>query len=160
MVADVPEFDIEKIEMDLKEYVCLDCGNKFKGLGNSVICPACKSSNVEKRIGERMKIRFLYFKGCPNAEPTLNLLKQVCCEEKGLNEKIEVTEVRSEEEAKKYNFLGSPTIQINDLDIERERRNDIPVFGCRVYKTKVESTGIPPREMIVEALEEAISKTK
>ncbi len=46
-VADMPEFDIEKIEMDLKEYVCLDCGNKFKGLGKSVICPACKSSNVE-----------------------------------------------------------------------------------------------------------------
>ncbi len=47
MVADIPGFDIEKIEMDLKEYVCLDCENKFKGLGNSVICPACKSSNVE-----------------------------------------------------------------------------------------------------------------
>ncbi|KCZ72932.1 hypothetical protein ANME2D_01373 [Candidatus Methanoperedens nitroreducens] len=47
MVGDVPEFNIENIEMDLKEYVCLDCENKFKGLGNSVICPACKSSNVE-----------------------------------------------------------------------------------------------------------------
>ncbi len=46
-VADMPEFDIEKIEMDLKEYVCLDCENKFKGIGNSVICPACKSNNVE-----------------------------------------------------------------------------------------------------------------
>ncbi len=47
MAADVPEFDVEKIEMDLKEYVCLDCENKFKGLGKSVICPACKSSNIE-----------------------------------------------------------------------------------------------------------------
>ncbi len=47
MVADVPEFNIENIEMNLKEYVCQDCGNKFKGIGNSVICPACKSSNVE-----------------------------------------------------------------------------------------------------------------
>lgn len=111
-------------------------------------------------MGERMNIRFLYFKGCPNAEPTLNILKEVCQEEKGLNEKIEVTEVRSEEEAKKHHFLGSPTIQINGLDIERERRNDPPVFGCRVYKSNVGSAGVPPKEMIVEALEEAISKAK
>ena len=47
MVGDVPEFDIEKIEMDLKEYVCLDCENRFKGLGKSIICPACKYSNIE-----------------------------------------------------------------------------------------------------------------
>ncbi len=53
MVGDVPEFDIEKIEMDLKEYVCLDCENKFKGLGKSVICPACKSSNIEMVSAEK-----------------------------------------------------------------------------------------------------------
>ena len=47
MVGDIPEFDVEDIEMELKEYVCLDCENKFKGLGNSIICPACKSSNLE-----------------------------------------------------------------------------------------------------------------
>lgn len=47
MAADVPEFNIENIEMNLKEYVCQECGNKFKGLGKSIICPACKSSNVE-----------------------------------------------------------------------------------------------------------------
>ena len=47
MVGDMPEFDVEELEMDLKEYVCMDCENKFKGLGKSVICPACKSSNIE-----------------------------------------------------------------------------------------------------------------
>jgi Zn finger protein HypA/HybF involved in hydrogenase expression len=25
----------------------MDCENKFKGLGKSVICPACKSRNIE-----------------------------------------------------------------------------------------------------------------
>ncbi len=47
MVGDAPEFNIEEIEMDLKEYICLDCENKFKGLGKNVICPACKSRNIE-----------------------------------------------------------------------------------------------------------------
>lgn len=47
MVGDAPEFSTENIEMDLKEYVCLDCENKFKGLGKKVVCPACKSGNIE-----------------------------------------------------------------------------------------------------------------
>lgn len=98
-----------------------------------------------------MKIRFLYFEGCPNKEPALNLLKQVLQEE-GLCEEIEVLEIKSEEDARKYNFLGSPTIQINGLDIEKERRNDSPVFGCRVYKTKNGYSGIPQKEMIIKAL--------
>jgi len=53
MVGDVPEFNMENIEMDLKEYVCQDCKNKFKGLGKNVICPACKSSNIEMVSAEK-----------------------------------------------------------------------------------------------------------
>ncbi|MBC7113329.1 MAG: DUF2703 domain-containing protein [Candidatus Methanomethyliales bacterium] len=104
-----------------------------------------------------MKIRFLYIKGCPNAEPSLNLLKEVL-RDKGLYEKIEVKEIESEEDAKKYHFLGSPTIQINGLDIEMDRRNDPPVLGCRVYRTDRGYSGVPPRELIVRALNEARKK--
>jgi hypothetical protein len=100
-----------------------------------------------------MKIRFLYLEGCPNKEPALALLKEVL-QEKGINQDVEVIEIRTEEEGKRYNFLGSPTIQINGLDIEKERRNDLPVFGCRVYKTKSGYRGVPPKEMIIAAIEE------
>lgn len=104
-----------------------------------------------------MKICFLYFKGCPNAKPALELLKKVL-KEKGTDEKMEIIEVKSEEAAKRLHFLGSPTIQINDLDIEKDRRNDAPVFGCRVYRTKDGYRGIPPREMIISALKEFKNK--
>jgi len=104
-----------------------------------------------------MKIRFLYFEGCPNKEPALNLLKRVL-QEKGLSEEVEVIEITSDEDVKKYHFLGSPTIQINGLDIEKERRNDLPVFGCRIYKTKTGYSGVPPKEMIIEALAEFWNK--
>ena len=102
-----------------------------------------------------MKMRFLYFEACPNKEPALNLLKRVL-QEKGLSEEVEVIEIKSEEDAKKYNFLGSPTIQINGLDIEKERRNDSPVFGCRVYKNKAGYSGVPPEKMIIEAIDEIL----
>ncbi len=100
-----------------------------------------------------MKIRFLYLKGCPNKEPALNLLRQVL-QEKKLSAKIEFIRIKSEKDAKKYKFLGSPSIQINGLDIDKDRRNEPPSFGCRVYKTKEGYSGIPPKEMIIEALEE------
>jgi predicted thioredoxin/glutaredoxin len=103
-----------------------------------------------------MKIRFLYFKGCPNVEPALNLLKEVL-KEKGIEEEIEIIEVKSEEEAIKYRFLGSPTIQIDGLDIERERRNDFPTMGCRIYKTKNGYSGIPPKELIEKAIDEVMN---
>lgn len=47
-----------------------------------------------------MKIRFLYFMGCPNAKPALNLLREVL-REKGIDKKIEIIEVKSEDNAKK-----------------------------------------------------------
>ena len=100
-----------------------------------------------------MRVRFLYIKGCPNAEPSLNLLKEVL-RENDLDVEIQIEEIESEEDAKRYHFLGSPTIQINGLDIERERRNDPPVLGCRVYRTERGFSGVPPKELIARALNE------
>ncbi|MEO0096358.1 MAG: DUF2703 domain-containing protein [candidate division WOR-3 bacterium] len=98
-----------------------------------------------------MRIRFLYFKDCPNAEPALRLLKKVLKEMK-INEEVETIEIKSEKDAKRYNFLGSPSIQINGIDIEKERKNDPPMFGCRVYKTPDGYSGVPPAELIVKAI--------
>lgn len=105
-----------------------------------------------------MEISFLYFKECPHAEEALNLLRHVI-KEKDIKAKIRTIEIKSKEDAVKNHFLGSPTIQINGLDIEKERRNDPPVFGCRVYKNKEGYSGIPPRDLIVSAIKE-IEKQK
>lgn len=102
-----------------------------------------------------MQIRFLYFEGCPNSEPALNLLKEVL-NEKGIKGEIELIEIESEEDAYRYKFLGSPSIHINGKDIEKERRNDEPLYGCRVYKTIDGYSGIPSREMILYAINEAL----
>jgi Zn finger protein HypA/HybF involved in hydrogenase expression len=34
-------------ELNAKNYKCKDCENEFQGIGKNVICPACRSSNVE-----------------------------------------------------------------------------------------------------------------
>ncbi len=45
-VGDVTAIDVKTLTTN--EYECMDCGNKFKGIGKKVTCPSCKSSNVRK----------------------------------------------------------------------------------------------------------------
>ena len=45
-VGDVVGIDVKTLSTS--EYECLDCNNKFKGIGKRVKCPTCKSSNVRK----------------------------------------------------------------------------------------------------------------
>lgn len=40
--------DIGEIEtLAAKDYECLDCNNKFQGMGRRPMCPSCKSRNVK-----------------------------------------------------------------------------------------------------------------
>ncbi len=40
--------DIDPSQITGVQYVCRECGNKFKGLGKNISCSACGSSDVEK----------------------------------------------------------------------------------------------------------------
>ena len=48
--------------------------------------------------------------------------------EKGLRAKIESVLIHNEEEARAKRFLGSPTIQVNGLDLEPSARS-LEAFG-------------------------------
>ncbi len=96
-------------------------------------------------------IEILYFDGCPNREPTLDLAREVLGE---LGLKAEIREVRVEtaEAAERERFLGSPSVRVNGRDIEPDarERGDF-ALSCRVYA----GGGVPPRELLVAALREA-----
>ena len=66
-----------------------------------------------------MKIEILYLMNCPWCVKTKRLLKEVL---KELNLKAKVKEILidSKEKAKKYGFVGSPTIRINGEDIQEK----------------------------------------
>ncbi|HOJ69509.1 MAG TPA: DUF2703 domain-containing protein [Candidatus Hydrogenedentes bacterium] len=102
-----------------------------------------------------MKIRFLYFEGCPNGRPALERLETVI-REAGIDGPIEMVEVTSPGQAVQERFLGSPSIQVNGRDIESARAEDPPFFGCRVYLGDHGPSGIPPVELIRSALREAM----
>ena len=98
-----------------------------------------------------MNIRFLYFEGCPNSESALRLLRSVLDEE-SVADPVEIVEVTDEVRAEQKRFLGSPSIQINGTDIETDRANDTPFFGCRIYRTEQGVSGVPPESMIRAAV--------
>ena len=101
-----------------------------------------------------MTIRLLSFSECPNAQPALQLVDEVVST-LSIQANIENYHIGSAEEAETYRFLGSPTIQVDGIDIERSRRSDQPIYGCRIYQIDGRQSGIPPRQMLVEAIQNA-----
>lgn len=96
-----------------------------------------------------MTIQVLYFAGCPNHPPTVALVREVLTG-LGLSAEVEEIEVNTQADAERLRFLGSPTVQVNGVDIEpsaRERTHY--ALSCRMY----DGSGIPPRELPVSACE-------
>ena len=93
-------------------------------------------------------IEILYFDGCPNLEPTLELAREVVAE-LGLEADIRQVRVETPEEARESRFLGSPSVRVNGKDIEPEARGSEDFgLGCRVYG----GSGVPPKELLVDAI--------
>lgn len=102
-----------------------------------------------------MKIEILYFSGCPNHKPAIELVHQVLREIATSAEVVEVN-VRDTATAEAARFLGSPTIRVNGLDVEPAARaaRDF-AMSCRTYFTDGRIEGLPSRELVRQAVEEA-----
>jgi len=95
-----------------------------------------------------MNIDILYTEDCPNYRAAIALVKD-CVAELGIDADIQEVLVRGPEEARSMHFLGSPSIQVDFVDIEpgASERNDF-AYACRTYQGE----GLPPREMVIAAL--------
>lgn len=101
-----------------------------------------------------MKVSLLYFDDCPNWRHTFADVTSIL-EEMRLPKEVELIKVKSREEAVRLAFLGSPTVRVNDEDIEL----DVPASGygleCRIYWVEGRALGRPPKEWIAAAIEAA-----
>jgi len=95
-----------------------------------------------------MKIELLYFDGCPNHETALANLKEVLAEA-GIKEEIQIINIEQPEDVAKHCFLGSPSIRINDKDLETaEDESTEYSMRCRRYKNGDVMAGFPSKELI------------
>jgi len=95
----------------------------------------------------------LYFPGCPNHRPTVDLVREILAELE-VESVVREIEVRTLDEARRLRFLGSPTVRVDGVDIEPDRRRDEAfAMVCRVYGGSGRPpTGVPSRELVVSAL--------
>lgn len=95
-----------------------------------------------------MKIQLLYFDDCPNYESTRELVEEAV-DDLDIDAELELIRIDSPDSAVANRFLGSPTVKVDGVDIDpAARRRDDFGFSCRTYG----ASGIPPRDMIVNAL--------
>jgi len=101
-----------------------------------------------------VKISILYFEGCPNHRPVVDMARRLVTEH-GLDASIEEREVAPGEEAQ-LRFLGSPTVQVDGIDIEpaARERTDF-AMSCRVYDSP---EGLPSEEMLLAAMGAATNR--
>lgn len=100
-----------------------------------------------------MQIELLHFDGCTNtAEATRRLQSVLDANE--VDADIRLVEVRDFEEAAAMRFLGSPTIRIDDEDIEPDARGRTDYgFMCRTYADEDGlTTGVPSAALIADAV--------
>ena len=79
-----------------------------------------------------IEVTFLYFEDCPSHDVALERLRDVLREE-GIEAEIEIIKVETDDQARNFQFVGSPTIRINGEDIVPPADQDIVGLACRAY---------------------------
>ena len=94
-----------------------------------------------------MRVELLYFDGCPSYMVAEERLRHVVGE-RGLNARIEMVRVQTDEEAIRLGFPGSPTIRVDGRDLFPTGELVEGALGCRIYATPEGLAGAPTVGMI------------
>jgi hypothetical protein len=97
------------------------------------------------------RVEVLTFEDCPNAAPTIALVRElVAAELPGAT--VDIVDV-GRDAAASLGFLGSPSVRVDGVDVDPSARDEVePRYGCRVYRTDGGIVGVPPAEWIRDAL--------
>lgn len=99
-----------------------------------------------------MRVELLFFDGCPSYEALLPRVRTLLSDLRP-DAEVELRRVVSPAAAEAERFLGSPTVPVDGVDVEREAegRED---FGlkCRLYRTEEGLSPTPPEAWLRAAL--------
>jgi hypothetical protein len=99
-----------------------------------------------------VEIELLFWAGCPSHPEAEELLRDVLAE-RGLDTDIVLREVRTQDEAERLRFPGSPTIRIDGRDVDEAGASARPALTCRIYYLPDgRSSPVPSRAQLEEAL--------
>jgi hypothetical protein len=77
--------------------------------------------------------------------------------EEGVDAPVEIIKIETDTEAHRRQFIGSPTILVNDRDIDPPRHGTSPALTCRTYQLENgRFSPLPSTEMIRQGLRGAL----
>jgi hypothetical protein len=98
-----------------------------------------------------VRVSFLYYEECPSHELALERLREVMAEE-GVAGEVEVIKVETEEQARGWRFVGSPTLRVDGQDIDPPTDPHY-ALTCRAYRLEDgRISPLPSKDMIRRAL--------
>jgi hypothetical protein len=103
------------------------------------------------------RVELLWWEGCPSTPHALAELREEM-ERLGIDPgRVEMREVRTDGDAERERFVGSPTIRVDGAEVQAAA--DEPVgLSCRVYRTRDGRVAAwPDRTEVRAALQAAIS---
>ena len=98
----------------------------------------------------------MYFDDCPSWKNALITLEAIV-EEYEISSKISLIRVETQEEAELHEFVGSPTIRVDYVDLFPTQQDEY-ALGCRIYQTPEELMRWPTNEMLIEKLKPMMSE--
>ena len=101
-----------------------------------------------------MEIDLLFFDGCPSWQNGLENLKAALKAE-GLEADIRLVRVEDDTESARLKFLGSPSYQVDGVDLWPEERKRY-YLSCRVNITPQGMKGVPTVELVREKLRTSV----
>jgi hypothetical protein len=104
-----------------------------------------------------MKVELYYIAECPNHRKASEMLREIL-REYGFPDEVFEIEVTDSAQAQALAFIGSPSIRIEEKDIEPTVPNESHYgLSCRTYLVGGMLAGVPPPDMIRAAIRAAVS---
>lgn len=101
-----------------------------------------------------MKVELLIFEGCPNVVGARDLLHD-CMAALGIPGGLTEVHVDTPELARLLAFPGSPTLRVNDADVDPPEQAVEGSLTCRTYMVDGRLRGLPDRTKVMTALKAA-----
>jgi hypothetical protein len=107
---------------------------------------------VLPRASRTVRVEVLARRDCPARELALSLVDEAIFAT-GVPARVDVTDVVTEDQARRRRFLGSPTVRVDgrDVDPSADGRSDYSL-GPRIYRTERGLAGAPDESWIGAAL--------
>ena len=113
-----------------------------------------------------LNVQLLWWEGCPSTESARGLVRTALDELGHGDVEIDMLEIETDKQARRYGFRGSPTILIDSVDLmqvlapepEATSRGGESALTCRLYRTRdgrISPTPDPAdvREALIRAVE-------